>query len=81
MGRAELGRRRHGRPPLEARLSIWPEPSSRRLRRYADKVSADPENAKWVAEARERIARGIPESQLIGHEELEHMRQAAKRRP
>jgi hypothetical protein len=50
-----------------------------RLHAYAAKVSADPENAKWVAETRAQVARGIPEGHLIGHDELAQLKEAAKR--
>ena len=35
---------------------------------YVEKVAADPDNTKWVAEVREEIAGGLPE--LIGKDEL-----------
>jgi hypothetical protein len=51
-----------------------------RLRMYAAKVSADPENSKRVAEARELAARGIPDDQLLGRDELAKLKQATKPR-
>ena len=37
---------------------------------YVEKVATEPDNAKWVAEVREQVRRGLPEEQLIGKDEL-----------
>ena len=52
-----------------------------RLRLYAAKVSADPENAKWVAQVRQAVNEGVPDSDRLGYDELAELRRAARPRP
>jgi hypothetical protein len=42
-----------------------------RMRIHAAKVSADPENAKWVAGVRQQISDGMPQGSLLDREGLE----------
>ena len=42
-----------------------------RMRIHAVRVSADPENAKWVAGVREQINDGVPQGSLLDREGLE----------
>jgi hypothetical protein len=42
-----------------------------RMRIHAARVSADPENAKWVAAVRQEIRDGMPEGSLLDGEGLE----------
>jgi hypothetical protein len=41
------------------------------MRIHAAKVSADPENAKWVAGVRQQISDGMPQGSLLDREGLE----------
>lgn len=52
-----------------------------RLRVYAAKVATEPDNAKWVAEVREQVRRGLPEEQLIGKDKLAELKRATKPGP
>jgi hypothetical protein len=42
-----------------------------RMRIHAARVSADPENAKWVAGVRQEISDGMPQGSLLDREGLE----------
>ena len=42
-----------------------------RMRVHAARVSADPENTKWVADVRQEISDGIPQGSLLDRERLE----------
>ena len=42
-----------------------------RMRVHAARVSADPENATWVAGVRQQISDGIPQGSLLDREGLE----------
>ncbi len=42
-----------------------------RMRIHAAKVSADPENAKWVAGVRQQISNGMTQGSLLDREGLE----------
>ncbi len=43
-----------------------------RMRVHAARVSADPENSKWVAGVRQQISDGIPQASLLDREGLEN---------
>jgi hypothetical protein len=52
-----------------------------RMRIRAARVSADPENAKWVAGVRQQISEGVPQGSLLDREGLEKFFAERKARP
>ncbi len=52
-----------------------------RLRIHAVRVSADPENAKWVAGVRQETSDGMPQGSLLDREGLEKFFADRKARP
>ena len=44
-------------------------------------MATEPDNAKWVAEVREQVRRGLPEEQLIGKDKLAELKRATKPGP